>query len=407
MSSRRSRRCRGRLPTTPTAEMSSAAIPYYARLSAFYLLYFALLGTLTPYWALYLRDLGFAAAQIGTLMALPQLTKLIAPNLWGWLADRTGRRLAVIRLGNFLAALIFCTVFWARDFASMAWLLVGFSFFWNAVLAQFEVVTLQTLSPHTERYSQVRLWGSVGFILSVTGVGQALDYGPVSLVPWVMLALLWLLCLCTLVLPREVSGPAGHDPGGGLLDILRRPAVIVFFSCCFLMQLSHGPYYTFYTIYLDELGIGGGWTGTLWALGVASEVAAFVLMHRLIRRFQLEWILLVSLALTAMRWWMIATLADSVAMLVLAQTLHAASFGSFHAAAISWVHQCFGRRHAGQGQALYSSVGFGAGWAVGAWLAGRLWQTWQGDTFLLASGAALLALVLGAWTWRSRLLGAS
>lgn len=385
--------------------MAPAGIPFYGRLSAFYLFYFALLGTLTPYWALYLRDLGFSAAQIGTLMALPQLTKLVAPNLWGWLADRTGRRLAVIRLGNFLAALIFCTVFRADDFLSMALLLIGFSFFWNAVLAQFEVVTLYTLSPHTERYSQVRLWGSVGFILSVTLVGQALDYEPVTLVPWVMLALLWLLCLCTLMLPREVPGPREHESGAGLWAILRRPPVMAFFACCFLMQLSHGPYYTFYTIYLDELGIPGGWTGALWALGVISEVGVFLLMHRLIRGFRLEWILLVSLALTALRWWMIGTLADSVTALVLAQTLHAASFGSFHAAAIHWVHQCFGRRHAGQGQALYSSIGFGAGWATGAWLAGRLWDNWQGDTFVLAAGAAGLAVLVGGWCWRHRLIG--
>jgi PPP family 3-phenylpropionic acid transporter len=384
----------------------AAAVPYYGRLSAFYLFYFGLLGVLTPYWALYLRDLGFAAASIGTLMALPQLTKLIAPNVWGWLADRTGRRLTIIRLGNLMAALVFCTVFQADDFASMALLLIGFSFFWNAVLAQFEVLTLRTLGARSDRYSLVRLWGSIGFILAVTLMGQALDYGPVTLVPQVMLVVLWLLWICTLTLPRQ--GTETRESGGsfaGLVRQLRQPGVLAFFACCFLMQLSHGPYYTFYTIYLDELGIPGGWTGALWALGVISEVGIFLLMHRLLHRFRLESLLLVSLALTALRWVAIGALAESVLVLVLAQTLHAASFGIFHAAGINWVHHRFGREHAGQGQALYSSVGFGAGWALGAWLAGQLWDRLQGQVFLLAAVAALVGVWMGWRAWRPQPAG--
>jgi PPP family 3-phenylpropionic acid transporter len=377
----------------------SERVPYYWRLSGFYLFYFGLLGTLVPYWSLYLRELGFAAANIGLLMALPQLTKLGAPNLWGWLADKYGRRLRIIRFGNLCAALVFCLVFWADDFWSMAALLIGFSFFWNAVLAQFEVVTLNTLGHNSERYSHVRLWGSVGFIVTVTAVGQALDFAPVTIIPWILLALLWLLWACTLLLPADDPGVKREQGGPGLGPILWRPGVLVFFLCCFLMQMSHGPYYAFFSIYLDELGVPGRWTGALWALGVFSEVLVFVFMHRLMQRYSLEGILVASLVLAALRWLLIGTLAESTTALILAQTLHAASFGSFHAAGIGWVHRTFGQRHAGQGQALYSSIGFGAGWALGAWLAGLLWDHWRADTYLMAAGVALLAALLGAITW--------
>lgn len=373
----------------------AGGIPYYWRLSSFYLLYFGLLGTLVPYWSLYLKELGFAAAQIGTLMALPQLTKLVAPNLWGWLADRTGRRLRIIRLGNLLAALVFCFVFYADDFWSMALLLAGFSFFWNAVLAQFEVVTLNTLEGRTDRYSHVRVWGSIGFILAVTVVGQALDVAAITLVPLVILAVLWVLWLCTLTLPAGESAPRHREGGEGLRALLKKPPVLAFFGCCFLMQMSHGPYYTFYTIYLDELGLARGWTGALWALGVFSEVVVFMFMHRLMQRFSLEQLLVTSLALAGLRWVMIGTLAHSLTALILAQVLHAASFGSFHAAGIGWVHRTFGYRHAGQGQALYSSVGFGAGWALGAWLSGIGWDYLKGDTFLVAAAVSGLATLVG------------
>lgn len=366
---------------------------WYWRLSSFYFFYFALLGTLVPYWGLYLKEDGFSAAEIGLLMAVPQLTKLGAPNLWGWLADRTGQRLRIIRLGNLIAAIVFMGVFFADGFWWMLLVLAGFSFFWNAVLAQFEVVTLDTLGERSNNYSLVRLWGSVGFIAAVLLVGVALDRFPITLVPWVLMITLWAIWLCTLILPEQPARQRQQAPKG-LMEILRRPEVLVFFLCAFLMQMSHGPYYTFYTIYLVDMGINRSLAGQLWALGVVAEVGLFLVMHRLLGRWSLGLIMTVSLLLAALRWLLIGLFADSLAFLLMAQVLHAASFGSFHAASIAWVHRTFSGGHAGQGQALYSSVGFGAGWALGAVLAGFLWDRLGGDSFLFAAGAALLAALL-------------
>lgn len=372
------------------------AIPYYWRLSGFYLFYFALLGTLVPYWALYLQQRGFSAAEIGLLMALPQITKLVAPVMWGWLADRSGNRLAVIRSGNFIAALAFCAVFYADNFWLMAAVLISFSFFWNAVLAQFEALTLELLGARSGRYGQVRLWGSIGFIVTVCLVGLALDRYPVSVVPWVMLATLWLIWLCTLTLPPQ-HRRSHHHSTEGLWWLMTRPAALCFFLAAFLMQMSHGPYYTFFSIYLDEHGFSRIVTGALWALGVFAEVLLFIVMHRFLGRYRLATLLVASMVLAALRWVLIGAFVMNWPLLVFAQCLHAASFGLFHAASIAWVHRHFGRAHAGQGQALYSSVGFGAGWALGAVLSGLLWEALGAQTFFWAAlAAALAALVAGA-----------
>lgn len=378
-----------------SADSRQPPIPYYWRLSSFYLFYFALLGTLVPYWSLYLRDAGFAAAQIGLLMAIPQITKLGAPNLWGWLADRTGQRLRVIRTGNLLAAIVFTGVFVADGFWSMVIVLAGFSFFWNAVLAQFEVITLETLGDRSHRYSQVRLWGSVGFIAAVLAVGALLDVLPVSVLPWLLWGSLWLIWFCTLFLPAG-SATARVHAGGSLWAILKQPGVLAFFACAFLMQLSHGPYYTFYTIHLVDLGISRTVAGTLWALGVVAEVGLFLLMHWLLVRVPLKVIVVSSLLLASLRWLLIGSVGDSLLWLALAQLLHAATFGSFHAAAMAWLHRTFTGGHAGQGQALYSSLGFGAGWAVGAGLSGVVWTALGADSFYLAALVALLAAGLAA-----------
>lgn len=378
-----------------SAESRQAPIPYYWRLSSFYLFYFALLGTLVPYWGLYLRDAGFAAAQIGLLMAIPQITKLGAPNLWGWLADRSGQRLRVIRTGNLLAAIIFTGVFVADGFWSMVIVLAGFSFFWNAVLAQFEVITLETLGDRSHRYSQVRLWGSVGFIAAVLAVGALLDVWPVSVVPWLLWGSLWLIWLCTLFLPAGSATVRVHA-GGSLWAILKQPGVLAFFVCAFLMQLSHGPYYTFYTIHLVDIGISRTVAGVLWALGVVAEVGLFLLMHWLLVRVPLKVIVISSLLLASLRWLLIGAVGDNLFWLALAQLLHAATFGSFHAAAMAWLHRTFTGGHAGQGQALYSSFGFGAGWAVGAGLSGVVWTALGANSFYLAALVALLAAGLAA-----------
>jgi len=368
-------------------------IPFYWRLSSFYLCYFGLLGVLVPYWALYLRDMGFSAVEIGLLMAMPQLTKVGAPNLWSWLADRSGRRLGVIRLGNLLAAIIFIGVFFVQDFWSMMLILAGFSFFWNAVLAQFEVITLETLGERSNSYSLVRLWGSVGFILAVLSMGLMLDRAPVAIVPYVLLRFLWAIWFCTLMLPERES-PSYGDSRRPLLDILKRPDVLAFFLCAFLMQMSHGPYYTFYTIYLVDAGISRSVAGQLWAAGVLAEVLLFLFMHRLLARWHPGNIMLISLLLAAIRWLLIGLIPHSMPVLVFAQILHAASFGSFHAASIAWLHGTFKGGNAGQGQALYSSIGFGAGWAAGATLSGLVWERWQGSSFIFASLLALVAALL-------------
>lgn len=377
----------------------ASSMPYYWRLSSFYFLYFALLGTLVPYWSLYLNDLGFSAFAIGALMAIPQLTKLGAPNVWGWLADRSGRRLGVIRAGNLLAAVAFLPVFWVDAVWPMAMMLLCFSMFWNAVLAQFEVLTLNTLGRQAKRYSLVRLWGSVGFIVAVLVVGALLEQFDTALLPWVMSGLLWLLWLGTQLLPPDT--PQAHikkaHHQGGMFALLARKDMQVFLCAAFFMQLSHGPYYAFYSLYLDSLGVSQFSVGALWALGVLAEVVLFLVMHRVMARLSLHRILIGSLLLAALRWLMIGWADGNMLVLLIAQCLHAATFGSFHAACIAWVHQHVGAAQAGQGQALYSSLGFGAGWAVGAGLSGLLWDQYGADLFIAAAAFAALAAFLLAF----------
>lgn len=375
-------------------------MPYW-RLSSFYFFYFGALGVLVPYWGLYLKDLGFDALAIGQLMAVPLATKVVAPYAWGWLGDHLGQRMRIVRLGSLLTSLVFLGVFFTDGFWPLLLVMVLFSFFWNAVLPQFEVVTFRYLGAAVARYARVRVWGSVGFILTVLLLGAAVDRGgPVVILP-VLFALYSAIWLASL-------GVTDPDPGahpaqqGSILGVLRQPAVLAFFVACFLMQAGHGAYYAFYSIFMEQIGYSKTLIGGLWALGVAAEVAVFLVMHHLLQRFGASWALQASLGIAALRWLLVGLFPDSLGLMLLAQLFHAATFGVFHASAIHLVHHYFIGRHQGRGQALYSSVSFGAGGSIGSLFAGLLWDG-AGPlvTFLLSALLSLLAWLI-AWRWVDR-----
>jgi PPP family 3-phenylpropionic acid transporter len=372
----------------------------YFRLSGFYLFYFAALGALLPYWGLYLKSLGYSAGEIGELIAILMATKIVAPNVWGWIADHSGRRMAVVRVASLLAVIAFCGVFLGQSYWWMAAVMILFSFFWNAALPQFEAVTLSQLGAQPHRYSSIRLWGSIGFILSVAALGPLLGRYDAGLLPWVLVALYAAIWFSTLLVPEQAAPPAHHERLH-LWELLRRPQVATLLLVCFLMQASHGPYYSFYSIYLEDNGYPRWLIGQLWALGVAAEIGVFLLMHRLLPRFGARRLLLASLALTTLRWLLIGYFVGSLPVLVFAQALHAASFGIYHAVAITLIHKFFTGRHQGRGQALYSSLSFGAGGAVGSLYAGYLWESSGGGAtaaFMVAAAASAAAFLVARRT---------
>jgi PPP family 3-phenylpropionic acid transporter len=166
---------------------------------------------------------------------------------------------------------------------------------------------------------------------------------------------------------------------------------------CILLQASFGPYYVFFTIYLRDLGYSSGTAGLMWAWGAAAEIAVFAYTPRLLQRWSAHGLLTAALAATAVRWLITACFPSSVSMLLLAQSLHMASFGISHAVAVYLVHRYFGGSLQNRGQALYSSLCFGLGGATGSLMAGYLWELQGAMTVWLA--AAVLAAAAGVTVW--------
>lgn len=369
--------------------MSAPLKTPFIPLAVFYFFYFAVLGGFMPYWGLYLRDLGYSPSDIGQLMAILLATRIVAPNFWGYVADRTGRRLQLVRLGAFLLMFFWLGVFFTKNFWPLAFVLMGYGFFQNAILAQFEAVTIAHLGAHREQYSRVRLWGSVGFIVTGATLGLLFDYVSVSWLPLCLMVCAIASWLSSLRVPDITTVTRAHSREN-FLAILRRPSVLAFLAAHFLLQLSHAPYYSFYSIYLEQNGYAHGAIGGLWALAVFAEVLVFTRMHRWLPRFGERRVMLASLLLAALRWSVIGAGVTLPALIWSAQLLHAASFAAFHAAAISFIYRQFGDGHQGQGQALYSML-WGLGVALGSWLAGEWWS--RLDPAFIYGAAALCCLL--------------
>ena len=378
--------------------MSPYTTTPYWRLSGFYFFYFASLGVFVPYWGLYLQWQGFSAQEIGELTAIFLGTRIIAPNLWAWLADFHGQRMRIVRVTSIIGTIAFSAILLDNSYIWIAVVMLVFSIFWNATLPQFEANTLQHLGENSHHYSKIRLWGSIGFIFTVTALGIVFEKISIDLMPIALIITMTGIWIMSLSVPESSDHNLTHKQLP-LRDILKQPAILAFFTVCFLVILSHGPYYTFYSIYLEQNGYSRTLIGQLWALGVIAEVIVFIFMHRFIPRYGLRLILILSLLLSTLRWLLIGLFPNMITVLLFAQLLHAASFGTFHAAAIAWVHQHFVGKNQARGQALYSSIGFGAGGVLGSLTSGYLWDN-PGPTFtfILAGISTLLATYI-AFKW--------
>jgi len=375
-------------------------LPYW-RLSGFYFFYFAFVGAMAPYWSLYLRSLEFNAFQIGVLMSLLHVMRIFAPNIWGHIADRTGRRVAIVQIAASVCLVSFIGVFIGESFWWMFAVMSFISFFWSASLPLVEATTLSHLKDRTDRYGKIRLWGSIGFILVVVGLGAVLDHAPIRTLLWVIMGLLVGIVLFARFIPEAEMAhlETEHVPLGG---VLKRPEVVALLVAAMLMAAAHGPYYTFFTIHLVDTGYSKSAAGWLWALGVVCEIGIFLIMPRVLKRVRAETVILITLLAAAMRFVVIGWWVDSLPLLLFAQLLHALTFGAYHASAIGLVHRHFRGKNQARGQALYNSLAFGIGGSLGSVYSGATWDTLGGAaTFTLAGGLALAAALVFAWRGRS------
>ncbi|HLS83888.1 MAG TPA: MFS transporter [Arenimonas sp.] len=372
--------------------------PRLHRFSVFYFCYYAALGAYTPYIGRWVDGLGHGGYVVGGMIGLWYGTRILAPPAWAALTGRSARPGHWFLAGCLLTLLCFAGFLLAREAWAVLAVMAVFGLFYNAVMPQFEAMTLTALGPRPDQYGRLRVWGSIGFLLVAGSYGALMDrFGDTSF-PWLTLPLFVAMAVAAWW-HRGDRPPAPAPAGGGASEghLWRRPGVRRFLLVAMLMQAGFGPFYVFYTLHLLAHGHSGAAIGALWALGVLIEILMFWQAPRLIARFGAGPLLSACLAVTVLRWLLTAAFPASLPLMALAQVSHALSFATFYACCMQLMAGFFPGRRAGAGQSLFFGFSQGLGGVLGAVMAALAWESAGGGALAFGLGAAVTAVAWLVW----------
>jgi PPP family 3-phenylpropionic acid transporter len=374
----------------------------FAALSA---TYFAHIGFFNPYLPLWLKDMGLSLVLISVLISVQSASRVFAPYIWGWISDHTGERVKLLRIGA-IVALVSGAVLWLP--LSPLWLgvvlLVMFTHT-SAMMPMSEAAMAHLVSQggafDARRYGHVRLWGSIGFLVTVFVAGAWFEAQGMGQFPSLTVLSLLAVVISAFALPdlKEAVNVEHSRPAVG--PVLRQRSVQWFFVSAFFHVLAHIGIYVFFSLYLDALGYSKTLIGLLWAVSVLVEIAWFIWQSRWLHWLPMSgWLVLCSGAM-ALRMVMTSVWADVLWVLVLAQCLHALTFATHHTASVALLSHHFPGRLRGRGQALYTVIAYGLTGVLGGVVGGFMSERWGLVSVFQASVVTALLAVLSGWqVWR-------
>ena len=360
---------------------------------SFFFLYFAYVGLVSPYASLFFLDRGFSVIEIAVLMSMLQITRIVGPFSWGWLSDYLSDRIRIIRFCACLAAVTFLCIFFLHSYIAFFIWMFALHTILSSLMPLGESATVHALfkdNSFDKRYGRLRLWGSIGFIAMVLFAGELFQRKGIELYPIVGAVILIFLALVTFRL-HEPKMERRKMVKGELLIVLFNPDVRWFLLSGFFMIFAHAALYVFYSLYLADLGYDKFQIGLFWALGVGAEVIFFYFQSKVLSRLDAEVILQIAFGIGVFRFILIAFFPVTW-VLILAQLMHAGTFGAHHSAATKLLQRWFTGPLQARGQALMATVSYGLGGTLGGLVAGWLWEAAQPrNVFVMAALACGLA----------------
>jgi len=359
-----------------------------------YFIYFGVLGIFLPFFNLYCYHLGFSGFRIGILSAVRSVAMVLFPMIWGALADRLDARRPIYILCCFCSALIWMLYLFTVDFWPMLAITILYGIFYSPIISFLEAFSMDILGKEKKSYGRIRVWGSVSFIAVVLVLGKVIDLYSVEMIVVLVLAGSLMLAVISLKIPDVLITKMNRLSSGSRRFLERR--VLVFLFCAFLMLVSHGAYYGFFSIHLENLGFGNTFIGLTWALASAAEILVMLRSGQIFNRFSINTVLIFSFMVAALRW-LILFFVQSAALILLSQVLHALTYGTFHIASILYIDRLAPDKAKTLGQAVNNAISYGLGLMVGFFINGYLYEITGSFALFLIS--CLTALCGGLLFW--------
>ncbi|WP_165786520.1 3-phenylpropionate MFS transporter [Mixta theicola] len=348
---------------------------------------FAFIGIHMPFWPVWLEYKGISPSGIAALTALSFSLKIIFTPVVSNIVDRSGQRrkaAIILSLGLFVSLLVFSKT---NEFIPI-FLLTIFSFAcWSPIMSLAESLATVTAREQKFDYGKVRLWGSVGFMVVAVSSGKLLAIFGESALLWSICGAAGLLFVSSCLLPKtKVSLIKSEEVT--ILAFFKSKWFVSFLIATTLIQGSHAGYYTFGSIHWRAEGLSDQIIGILWGSSVVGEVIVFAFGRVLLSRLGPVNVLIIGGIAAALRWLMIGS-TDSIFLLLVAQCLHALSFGACHFAAMQIITNKVDASLSSTAQGIYSAFSMGLGMGIFVLLSGPFYSLLSGGTFFVMSAVSL------------------
>ncbi|BDG02606.1 MFS transporter [Anaeromyxobacter oryzae] len=381
-----------------------------ARLRLVYFLYYGNVGAFMPFFAPYLRGLGFTGEQIGGVQMLPSLMSPVVATAWAAWADRHAGPARALALATGWAAIAGLALPFARTPAAMGLVVAAMSLGDRSVVPLVDSVTLEHCRARPgASYARIRLFGSLGFVVLALGTGWVLSArGSRTADPLVPVIVTVLVAGYALAARRLPATPAHADRPGprDMLALLSDRRLGLLLGGCAVHWMACAPFHLLFGVFVRDRGLPADVAGLGMATGVAAEIGALLLFPRLEARFGLRALFATAFLGSAVRWALLAG-ARGAPAIVLLQLLHGLTFGLFWGSATAAMGALVPGRLRATGQALFTAIVFGAGNGLGYGLAGAGYDRYGSVGPLFAWAAGLeLALGIAAMTVLGRALSA-
>lgn len=367
---------------------------------------FAIVGAFVP---LFMADTGLNATQIGTVLAIASLVRIVTGPSWGMLADRLGQRRVVMSGAACVAAGTAFALLAARAIPNHAFLII-------AILIALQGAATSALGPLSDslalglaregkiQYGPPRAAGSATFMVISAVGGQVVALAGTIIVPVLLAGGFLIAALVARRLPEPVQPVATRRFTGGLAGtaaVLRIREFRLTLLASALIQGSHAAFYSFAPLHWRSFGITDGTIGLLIAIGIVAEVGFFMWGRRLIEFLGPAGLTLCAATAGIVRWSVTAITGD-LAILFGVQILHAVTFAFQHQSSMLMLQRIIPPERASTAQALHMALGAGVPMGAMTFLSGLIYTRYGGQLYFVMALLCVLALPLASLLRQTR-----
>jgi PPP family 3-phenylpropionic acid transporter len=323
-------------------------------------------------------------------------TRILGAPLFAWIADHFGNRRLVIQLCGGLSLASYCLLAISNGFGPIMTMALIASFVFAPVFPLTEGFGVDGAVAHNLDYGRLRLWASLSFLVGSLGSGALLTVLDPLDTAWILAAAQGLAFVATLSLPDEPEAHKFEASDGGHMrarHLFFGSGIALVLVAAGLAQASHAMLYSFSSVHWQSIGISSFWIGVLWVAAVSTEVMLFALSNSLVTALGPGGLMLVGIAGGILRWVMMATFAN-YGLLIVAQMLHALSFGATHLGTMHFIRLLVPNAIRNRAQGIYSALAGGVFMSVTAYGSGHLYGLYGAHAYYVMAVMSVIAFAL-------------